>query len=263
MTASLKIALRDIIDGALQWPLWGSLAWRDIRQRYTRTILGPFWLTLSTAIFLTFFSLVYSKLFNLDLHNYLPYLTAGFLPWILFSAVVSESCTVFTAEKQTIANWQFPYSVFVYKVVYRNTIVFLHNFLILLVVYLIYGPVPSWNMLWLPVSLALFCLNAFWICILLGTLCARFRDVQPLVASILQITMFMTPIFWRPEMLAKRTAFIDANIVYHAIVIVRDPLLGKAPSMVSLAVSTACAILGITTALILYGRFRRRIPFWV
>ncbi|HLD13963.1 MAG TPA: ABC transporter permease, partial [Burkholderiales bacterium] len=76
MTASLKIALRDVIDGVLQWPLWGSLAWRDIRQRYTRTILGPFWLTLSTAIFLTFFSLVYSKLFNLDLHSYLPYLTA-------------------------------------------------------------------------------------------------------------------------------------------------------------------------------------------
>lgn len=264
MTATLKVALRDVIDGALRWPLWTSLAWRDIRQRYVRTVFGPFWLTLSSGIFILAFGVIYANLFNQDMHSYLPYLTAGFVPWILFSAVVTESCTAFTAEKQAIANWQFPYSIFIYRLVWRNTIVFFHNLLILLVVYLIYGPAPSWNMLWIPVGLVLLALNGLWICLLFGTLCTRFRDVQPLVTSVLQITMFVTPIFWRPEMLGKnRAVFVDGNIVYHMIAIIRDPLLGKSPSMVSLAVSTACAILGITTALILYGRFRRRIPFWV
>ena len=109
-----------------------------------------------------------------------------------------------------------------------------HNLLILLVVYLIYGPAPSWNMLWIPVGLVLLGLNGLWICLLFGTLCARFRDVQPLVTSVLQITMFVTPIFWRPEMLGKnRAVFVDGNIVYHMIAIIRDPLLGKSPSTVS------------------------------
>ncbi len=264
MTTTLKVALRDVFDGALQWPLWASLAWRDIRQRYARTIFGPFWLTLSSGIFILAFGVIYSYLLNQDMHDYLPYITAGFLPWILFSIIVTESCTAYTAEKQAIANWQFPYSIFIYRLVCRNTIVFFHNFLILLVVYLIYGPAPSWNMLWMPVGLVLLCLNGLWICLLLGTLCARFRDVQPLVTSILQITMFVTPIFWRPEMLGKdRAVFVDANIIYHMVTIIRDPLLGKSPSTFSLAVSIGCLILGMAVTLVLYGRFRRRIPFWV
>ena len=264
-TGALRVARRDIIDGARRWPLWVNLAWRDIRQRYTRTVFGPFWLTLSSAIFLVAFSLIYSKLFNQDIRTYLPYLTASFLPWILFSSMVTESCTAFTAEKGTISNWQFPYSICVYRLLYRNTIVFLHNVLILLVVYLVFGLALSWNILWLLPGLALFGTNALWIGLLLGTLCARFRDVQPLVASLLQITMFVTPIFWRPEMLGggKRAVFVDGNIVYHAIVIIRDPLLGKSPPTVSLAVTAAFAMVGIAVALVLYGRFRHRMPFWV
>lgn len=264
MTANLKVGLRDLLAGALRWPLWTSLAWRDIRRRYARTVFGPFWLTLSSGIFILAFGLIYSNLFGQDMHSYLPYLTAGFLPWTMFSVIVTEGCIAFTAEKQAISNWQFPYSIFIYQLVCRNIIVFFHNLVILLIVYLIYGPAPSWNMLWVPVGLILLGLNGLWICLLFATLCARFRDVQPLVVSLLQIAMFVTPIFWKPEMLGKdKAAVVDANIVYHMIVIIRDPLLGERPSTFSLAVSVACAILGMAITLIFYGRFRRRIPFWV
>ena len=167
-------------------------------------------------------------------------------------------------EKQAISNWQFPYSIFIYQLVCRNVIVFFHNLVILLIINLIYVPAPSWNMLWAPVGLVLLGLNGLWICLLTATLCARFRDVQPLIMSFLQIIMFVTPIFWKPEMLGKsRAVFVDANIVYHMIAIIRDPFLGQRPAALSLAVSSACAILGMTMALIFYGRFRRRMPFWL
>ncbi len=264
-TSAVEIALRDIIDGARRWPLWVNLAWRDIRQRYTRTVLGPFWLTLSSAIFLVVFSLIYSKLFNQDIRTYLPYLTTGYLPWMLFSAVVTESCGTFTSEKATISSWQYPYSISVYRLLCRNAIVFFHNIMIVVIIYVVLGLVPSWNMLWLPVSLALFGMNALWVGLLLGTLCARFRDVQPLVASILQITMFVTPIFWRPEMFVHkaRAVFIDGNIIYHAVVIIRDPLLGKSPPVVSMAAAAVLAVVGLAVTLVFYGRYRRRLPFWL
>ncbi len=264
MTVVLKVALRDVLQGALRWNLWMSLAWSGIRQRYARTIFGPFWMTLSSGIFILAFGLIYSYLLNQDIHSYLPYITAGFLPWILFSTLVTESCTVFTAEKQAIANWQFPYSIFVYRLLCRNLIIFFHNLLIFLIVYMIYGAAPSWSMLWVPVGLVLFGLNGLWIALLLGTLCARFRDIQPLVLSVLQITMFVTPIFWRPEMLGKnRVVFVDGNFIYHMITVIRDPLLGTPPSTLSLTVCITCAAVGIALALVLYGRCRRRIPFWV
>ena len=124
MTDILKVALRDVLEGALRWKLWTSLAWSNIRQRYVRTILGPFWLTISSGLFILAFGLIYSYLLKQDMHNYLPYITSGYLPWMLFSAFVTESCTVFTAEQQAIVNWQFSYSIFVYRMLWRNLINF-------------------------------------------------------------------------------------------------------------------------------------------
>jgi len=264
MLANLKIGLRDLVLGSLRWPLWTSLAWRDIRRRYKGTVIGPFWLSLSTGVFLLAFALVYGNLFKQDMRTYLPFLAAGFLPWTMFSAIAGEGCTAFVEQRNAITNWQFPYSIFVYQVVCRNLIVFFHNLLILLIVNLIYVPSPSWNMLWAPVGLVLLSLNGLWICLLCATVCARFRDVQPMIMSFLQIIMFVTPIFWVPDMLGKhRGVFVDANVIYHLISIVRDPLLGQAPSALSLAVSSAGAILGMTVALIFFGRYRRRMPFWM
>lgn len=255
---------RDVIAGALRWPLWTYLAWRDIRMRYVRTVFGPFWLTLSTGIFILAFGTIYSTLFGQDMATYLPFLTGGFLPWILFSTIVTESCTAFTLEKTVILSWQFPYSILIYRVVCRNLIVFAHNFAILMVVYAIYGLPLSLNMLWMPVGLVLLAVNGLWIGLLFGTLCSRFRDIQPLIASILQITMFVTPIFWSPEMLSgRRAVIVDINIVYHMIAIIREPILGRMPPMASLAVVSAFAVVGLVTTALFYGRFRRRIPFWL
>lgn len=264
MFANLKIGIRDLVLGALRWPLFTSLAWRDIRRRYKGTVIGPFWLSLSTGIFILAFALIYGNLFGQDMSTYLPFLAAGFLPWMLFSTIVGESCTAFIDGKNAITNWQFPYSILVYQLVCKNLIVFFHNLVILLIVNLIYVPSPSWNMLWAPVGLVLLSLNGLWIGLLCATICSRFRDFHPIVTSFLQITMFVTPILWVPNTLGKhRGVFVDANFIYHLISNVRDPFLGKAPSALSLVVSSAGAILGMTVALVLFGRYRRRLPFWI
>lgn len=264
MIAILTEFFRDVVAGALKWPLWTYLAWRDIRMRYVRTVFGPFWLTFSTGIFILAFGVIYSSLFRQDMATYLPFLTGGFLPWALLSTIITESCTAFTLEKSVILSWQFPYSILVYRLVCRNLIVFAHNFAILLVVYAIYGLPLSLNMLWMFLGLMLLAANGLWMGLLFGTLCSRFRDIQPLVASVLQITMFVTPIFWSPEMLSgRRAVIIDFNIVYHMISIIREPILGRAPPLASLGIVCAFTVIGLMAAALFYGRFRRRIPFWL
>lgn len=264
MTTPFQTALRDVSSGTLQYSLWLTLAWRDIRSRYVRTTLGPFWLTASTAIFAFAFAGIYATLFKQDITTYLPFVTSGFLAWVLFSSIINESCTAFTLEKTWICNQQFPYSIIIYRIVCRNIIVFFHNVVILVGVYIFVGNFPGWNILWAPVGLALIGLNGLWIGLLLGSLCARFRDIQQLVTSFLQIIMFITPIFWRPEMLSgERMVFVNANIIYHVVSVLRGPLLGEAPPWRSLLITLAFAVLGLLVTFLFYGRFRRRIPFWV
>ena len=43
-------AVRDVVEGLRLWPLARSLGWLDIRLRYRGSMLGPVWLTLSTAV---------------------------------------------------------------------------------------------------------------------------------------------------------------------------------------------------------------------
>jgi lipopolysaccharide transport system permease protein len=94
--------------------------------------------------------------------------------------------------------------------------------------------------------------------------CARYRDVEQLVASGLQIALFATPIFFAPEQLGPRFGrLVDYNVFYHAVEIVRGPLLGRAPDVWSWGVTVFVLIAGWTLTLWFYGRFRRRVPYWL
>src|SRR5262249_60134259 len=84
-------ARNDIIEGLKRWPVWSSLAWHDIRIRYIRTMLGPFWISVSMAVFVFSLGFVYSAIFNTNYHQYLPFLTAGFLVWGLISRILIEA----------------------------------------------------------------------------------------------------------------------------------------------------------------------------
>ena len=66
---------RDLLSGIRAWRLWTMLGWNDIRQRYRRSVLGPFWITISMAVFITLLGVIYSHIFNIELRTYLPYLS--------------------------------------------------------------------------------------------------------------------------------------------------------------------------------------------
>jgi lipopolysaccharide transport system permease protein len=95
-------------------------------------------------------------------------------------------------------------------------------------------------------------------------LCTRFRDISQLLTNLLQISMFLTPIFWLPEQLGGRFSFIvDYNILYHYIEMVRRPLLGQAPSAWSYCYVLLFTALGWSLAVYLLKRFRHRLPYWL
>jgi ABC-type polysaccharide/polyol phosphate export permease len=149
-------------------------------------------------------------------------------------------------------------------VVWRNLIVFLHHLVIYVVVMFYAGIAVTPNTLLVLPGLFLVLINGIWVSTLLGLMCSRFRDIQQIVGSVLQISMFVTPIFWVPEQLGGRfIKFVDFNPLYHYVDIVRSPLLGRAPSMWSWEIVVAGTLIGWALTLILFSRFRRRLPYWL
>ena len=186
---------RDLRESFARSELWLNLAWKDIRARYRRTVIGPFWTVLSTATLVGALGFVNATIWKMEIAQYLPFFCAGYISWLLFITILNESGSGIIAEQGTIKAMRIPYSVFVFRVITHNLIVFLHNLLIYILVALIFQVTPAANMLLLPVGLVLAVINYIWISLLLGVVCARFRDVIQLIANLATILFFITPIF--------------------------------------------------------------------
>ena len=256
---------QDLADGFRQWRLWGRLGWLEVRRRYSRTVIGPFWSAISLGMFVLALGSVGTGLWSKSASDYLPFLAAGMVVWVMIASIVTESCTLFVAGTNLFRQMRFNYSVMAYALVWRNFIVFAHNFLVFVVISLLFAPylITPATLLILP-GLMIVLVNSVWVSIVLGMLCLRFRDVQQLITSLIQISMFVTPIFWPPENLqgAARFVFVDFNPLYHLIDIVRSPLLGRLPAAESYIAMVALTVVGWWLTYLLFSYFRKRIAYW-
>lgn len=256
-------AFADLLNGARLYELWSRFAFHDIRQRFQRSVLGPFWLTLSMGTLVAVLGLVFSTLFQQDVAKTLPYISTGIIFWGLLTSCINEGTTVFISAESYIRNLPMPLSVHFYRMMARNLIIWVFNMAIYLVVAVYFGLMPEWNALLFIPGFILFLINAAWISLAVGVLSTRYRDIPQVIANTLQVIFFLTPIFWSPATLPNRPAFVVFNPFYHLIEIVRAPLLGEVAPLLSwgLCIGTALAGLGFTAWL--YRRAHARIAYWV
>lgn len=258
------IALIDIIAGIQAIDIWSRLGWRDTKRRYRRTVFGPFWTTASLAVFVLTLGLIWANLWGQDPKTYLPYLTAGMVCWNLFLAICTEGGASLITQERLIKQLRISYTLLACTTVWRNVIVFFHNIIIYVLVCIYSGTSITWATLLFIPGFVLFCANAIWIVALLGAVCARYRDIQQLVGTLLQISMFLTPILWTPDQLKGRMVLLaNLNPLYHLIAIVRDPLLGKAPDPLQWIVALAIAVVGWTLLIRIMAKLRHRFVYWL
>jgi ABC-type polysaccharide/polyol phosphate export permease len=261
-----KSAGRDLIDGARRVELWARLGWMEVKRRYRRTVIGPFWSVISLAVLVITIGTVGVGLWNQDPHAYVPYLTAGMVAWMLISTSLAEACSVFIGNANLFRNARCDFSLLAYALIWRNLLVFVHHLAVYALVALALAPHLLLNpaTLLLVPGLALLALNGVWITLLLGMACLRFRDIQQVVASALQIGLFVTPILWPAEQLAGsgRLVFVHLNPLHHCIELVRAPLLGTVPAAASYLAVAGLAVVGWLVTYVVLGRFRARIPYW-
>jgi ABC-type polysaccharide/polyol phosphate export permease len=258
-------ALSDIAAATRRYSLVGMLGWQDVRQRYRRSALGPLWLTISMGVMIGTIGIVFGSIFKTPMAEFLPFLAIGIILWGFISAVVNEGCSGFIAAEGIIKQLPIPLFVHVLRTVWRNILILAHNMLIFPIVLLVVARPPQLIMLLSVVGFLLLLLNLSWLALTLGVLCARYRDLAQIVSSALQVVFYVTPIMWMPGSLSRRIApyLLDFNPVYHLLEIVRAPLLGDLPSISDWAVSCALALVGWTFAIAFYGRYKRRIAYWL
>lgn len=257
--------VRDFVQGVSKWRIWNHMAMSDIRRRYKRTRIGPFWTSFNLLVFVFSTGILYAYLWKMNISDYLPYLTSGLITWWVIATTITDSSTAFIGNLGILRQTRLPFSVFIYGVVWQNVILMGHHLMVyVLMVALLRVPV-NWNTLLLLPGLVLVCLNGVWLGMFLAIVCSRFRDLQAGLPLFMQIMTLVTPIFWPIENLPPivRHIFLTPNILYHFCNIVRSPLLGKAPSMLSWGMTIGVTIIGWTFIVYFARRFLHRITYWL
>ncbi len=261
--ARQRVAWQDVTDGLAAWRLTVMLGWLDIKLRYRGSVLGPFWLTLSTAIMVLAMGVLYSQLFHMEVQKYLPYLALSLVLWNTLGGLVTDACTCFTSAESSIRSLRMPFTVHATRAVVRNVFVLLHNVAVIVGVFAWFDVWPGVTAFAALPGVVLWVVDALAACLLLGAFCARFRDVAPIVGSIMQIAFFLTPIIWQPELITDNVQYLVLNPFYPLLALVRDPLLGVVPGLgVWIAAAVWSAVLCLL-AWTLFARVRGRLAFWV
>ncbi|TWH02321.1 lipopolysaccharide transport system permease protein [Ochrobactrum sp. J50] len=264
-TKGAKVAIADILEALSKYRLALIFGWQDVAQRYRRSRVGAFWLTLNMAVFIGALGLIFGTLFQSEMHDFLPHLCAGVITWGFISTCLSEGCTTFTSSEGIILQVRMPLFTHIMRVLWRNIIIFAHNIVIFPILLLVLGRMIDFNALWAIPGFVLLCLNLSWMMLILAILCARFRDMTQVVINILQVLFYATPIMWMVKILPNNVsrAFIELNPFYHFIELVRAPLFGYPPSTLDWTFGFAFAIIGWVVAILFFGRYRWRIAYWL
>lgn len=255
-------SLQDLKNGLSRHRLFFSMAIRAFRNQFKGAVIGPFWISFTTAMTAAGLGILYGQLFDQPLSRHLPYVTIALVVWSMISAFITGGCNVFAANGYIFKEFPLPLSLFSYRLVVTQVLTSFFRILILIGILIIFPQEFRIEMLLAIGGFILLLWIGFWSSLVLGVVNARYRDFGQLTAASLTFIFFVTPIFWVPGRLGPYSIFVDLNPFYHFIEVVRGPILGSPDLWLNYTVTCAFAAVVPIVGIYLFGRWSHRLPYW-
>ncbi|MBU6958466.1 ABC transporter permease [Pseudomonas sp. CVAP len=255
--------VNDIFQGLQRLSLAFFFAWGDTKARYRRSVLGPFWMVLSTAVSVAGLGFLWSMLLKDDPIKLVPSLTIGLVVWQFISGCILEAPSVFSRNAHFIRNIKIPYFIFPMQLIMRQLINFGHNAVVVIVVLLYFSPPLSANQLLIVPGLLLVVGNLCWIVLLIAMLGSRFRDFEQIIGAVMPLMFFLSPVIYRPSQLSFGQQLVWSNPFSYFITLIRDPIAGDIPPLFVYQVSILALLIGTVFTVYQFGKCRKNISFWI
>jgi lipopolysaccharide transport system permease protein len=241
---------------------WRALAAGDIRSKYRRTMLGPWWITATNAITALIMGLVAGRFLGSDMKTYLPHFMVSVTIWNFISSSISEACFTMINAGGMIKAVNMPLLIHVMRMVHRNLIIFLHNIAIIPFIWLVYPwPVGVQTLLCI-VGLAVVYVFVVSASVIVSMICVRYRDVPPVMSSVLQLLFFVSPIIWEPSRIKGGELVVALNPIAYLLAVTRDPVMGSASGLSNWVGAIVVVALSTVAMAYVYTRYRSRVVYW-
>ena len=233
-----------------------SLVARELTARYRGSVLGFFWSFVNPLLLLLIYSFIFTVVLERapgsGLEPYALFMFCGILPWTWFSSSLLESSNVLIAGGNLIRKVLFPSEVLPIVTVLAGLVHFCLGLLILAAAFIYFGhPVHAADLLWLPLVMAVQLVLTLGLALVLSALTVHFRDIRDLLANLLTLWFFATPIIYplseAPEDVRRWlmfNPFTHLAIAYQEVLFIDGPFRGGTRLLVIGAASLAVLAAG-------------------
>ena len=260
----LRAAITDLVSGLKMGPLWRSFAWDEIQNRYRRSVLGLAWIGLSYLFFVVVITIFFRRLGGTGDYSFLVHVALGYATFTFLVGNITDGCDVFRSAKNWIKSTSLPYSIYVYKSLFRSLFTFAVQITIALGIMIFIRWQWNWSALMAIPAVLVFIINAVPIQIIMGLFATRYRDLNHLVGTITRILFFTTPILWTLDSTVGGVRrFATFNPLTHYIEIFRAPLMGMEPLPQSWSIVIILTLVNWVIAMLASSTMSRRLPFWL
>ncbi|MGE3192373.1 MAG: ABC transporter permease [Microbacteriaceae bacterium] len=241
------------------------LGWQDVRLMYRRSVLGQFWITLSMAVTFAAIGVVFGLIFRSPIVEYLPFLGCGLVFFSFLSLILTDGAQAFISAETFLRQLPLSPLIFFLRSIWKTFFVLLHNAVALAILLLILPQGLSPAVLLVVPGVLIAGIGMAGLALALAMLATRYRDVPPIVAAVVQVSFYLTPIVWLPSAVPSpaREVLLGVNPFYPLLEIMRQPLLDTVPApgiwLTALGLSAFFVLIGLAS----YAWKRRQLPFWV
>lgn len=256
---------------AHRWLLW-AMVQRDLRTRYTGSVLGAAWSLLQPLIMLGIYAVLFQTIFRVRLGDVLPaetpfvvFVALALWPWLLFQEGVMRGLRAVVQQGALIKKVAFPHRLVVYSAVLSSVFLHLVGFVAVILVLAIAGISFRWVALpWLLLAVAVLAMAATGLALVLGSLQVFVRDTEEVVGQCTTIAFYLTPILY-PMVLVPGwlQRLIQLNPLLHILDPPRALLLGHGwPPTTSIWMALLAVSLAVGLWIFGHRVFQRLSPYF-
>lgn len=208
---------------------------------------------------------IFGTIFDSDILDYLPFLAVSLVLWTFIVGVLNDATGAFPQSERIMKQVWIPVSLPVIRIFARHTIIFFHNLVVAGIVLLVMGKNPGLMVFMAIPGLVISGSALLFLSGVIAIIGARFRDLGPIVSSVLMVSFYVTPIIWMPDALPEqvRNLVVIWNPFFHLMEIFRGPLLGTLPPLVTWVGALAILLISAILARIVFRRFSARVVYWL
>jgi ABC-type polysaccharide/polyol phosphate export permease len=212
-----------------------SLVARELKARYRGSFLGFFWSFINPLLLLLIYSFVFTYVLPNRVEAVQPYalfMFCGILPWTWFSSSLSEASGSLISGGNLIKKVLFPAEVLPIVSVLANMVHFFLGLPILIAFLVFYRhPPDAWDVVWFPIVVVVQLVFTAALALVLSALAVHFRDIREILANVLTLWFFATPIIypWFQPGLERFRFFFNLNPFTHLAISYQEILFFRGP----------------------------------